>query len=163
MYTCEQVIIIDDNIQEIPILDEESQDIPLLDEEGQEIPIHDDGIQEIPILEDKEADITVTDGYPIIYYGSLTKVIPFTLTDFKQLGTKQKYVLAIPQKDHKLRNPFVKKIIVEKADAEEETPTFMTPVVCGERLLSTGTMKIYVTIDLSVYTAYEGKIYLEGE
>lgn len=133
MYKCEQVIIIDDNIQEIPI------------------------------LEDKEADITVTDGYPIIYYSCLTKVIPFTLTDFKQLGTKQKYVLAIPQKDHGLENPFVKKIVVEKADAEEETPTFMTPVVCGERLLPTGTLKIYVTIDLSVYTAYEGKIYLEGE
>lgn len=155
MSTLEKIEV---DVEQPPIQEINIKQNPLQEIQIDQIPLQEIGIEQTPLQE-----IALENAYPIITVDPLRATIPFTKNDFNQIGITQKYYMSIPQKTHKLRNPFVKKIIVEKADAEEETSTFMTPVVCGERLLSTGTMKIYVTIDLSGYTAYEGKIYLEGE
>lgn len=86
----------------------------------------------------------------------------FTKADFVQVGNAQKYCLAIPQREHKLLNPYVAKMIANQSD-DTEDGTYLASIVCSERLLSTGTIKIYVTIDLNSYPSYEGKIYLKGE
>lgn len=153
MSTLEKIEV---DVEQPPIQEINIKQNPLQEIQIDQIPLQEIGIEQTPLQE-----IALENAYPIIT--AFRATIPFTKNNFNQIGITQKYYMSIPQKTHKLQKPFVKKIIVEKADAEEETPTFMTPVVCGERLLSTGTMKIYVTIDLSVYTSYEGKIYLEGE
>lgn len=87
----------------------------------------------------------------------------FKITDFTQVAKTQKYYIRIPASEHKLTNPFVEKVILSKTSESEETNNYMTATVCGTRLLSTGTIKVYVTIDLTKYTEYTGKIYLQGE
>jgi hypothetical protein len=92
-----------------------------------------------------------------------TYVKEFTKYDFEQVGTAQRYYLTILQSDHKLKNPYVDKVLVmRKKDTEEET-TFYTQVVVEEKILSMGTVKIYLTIDLTKYDYYKGKIFLKGE
>lgn len=86
----------------------------------------------------------------------------FTKADFAQVGTAQLYVLAITKKEHGLTNPYVDKVIVTKSDGIE-TAAFQTAVIVQEKTLSTGTVKIYITIDINKYTEYSGKIYLRGE
>lgn len=87
----------------------------------------------------------------------------FKITDFTQVAKTQRYYISIPESEHKLINPFVEKVILSKTCNSEETSTYMTATVCGTRLLSTGTIKVYITIDLTKYTEYTGKIYLQGE
>lgn len=87
----------------------------------------------------------------------------FTISDFKQVGNSQRYVMAITKAEHGLANPYVDKMLINGAIDEEEATTYETAVVVGERTLSTGTIKVYVTIDLSQYTAYSGRIYIKGE
>ena len=87
----------------------------------------------------------------------------FTKADFTQVGTAQRYFIAIKQSEHGLTNPYVDKMLVNSKADSEETTTFQTVVVVGEKTLSTGTIKVYITIDLSKYTEYSGTIYLKGE
>lgn len=87
----------------------------------------------------------------------------FTKSDFVQVGTAQRYYIAIKQSEHGLTNPYVDKMLVNSKADSEETTTFQTVVVVGEKTLSTGTIKVYITIDLSKYTEYSGTIYLKGE
>ena len=87
----------------------------------------------------------------------------FTKDDFSQIGTSQQYVLAIPKSEHGLTKPYVEKVLINKSADNEETTTFQTSVAVGEKTLSTGTVKIYITINLDNYTEYSGKIYLRGE
>lgn len=86
----------------------------------------------------------------------------FTKSDFVQVGNLQKYYLSIPQREHKLVNPYVIKMVANQSD-DAEDGAYMTSVVCSERLLPTGTIKVYVTVDLNSYTSFDGKIYLKGE
>lgn len=87
----------------------------------------------------------------------------FTKEDFTQVAKAQRYYIAIPQREHKLAKPFVEKVILSKTADSEENNSYMVATVCETRLLSTGTIKVYITIDLSGYTEYNGKIYLKGE
>lgn len=87
----------------------------------------------------------------------------FTISDFSQVGNAQRYVMAITKAEHGLTNPYVDKMLINRAVDNEETTTFQTAVSVGERTLSTGTIKVYVTIDLSKYTVYSGTIYIKGE
>ena len=87
----------------------------------------------------------------------------FTKVDFKQVGTAQRYFISIKKAEHGLENPYVDKVLVNRSIDSEETTNFQTAVSVGEKTLSTGTIKIYVTIDLSKYTEYSGRIYLKGE
>lgn len=87
----------------------------------------------------------------------------FTKADFTQVGTAQRYFIAIKQAEHGLTNPYVDKMLVNRKADGEETTTFQTAVAVGEKTISTGTIKVYITIDLSKYTEYSGTIYLRGE
>lgn len=87
----------------------------------------------------------------------------FTKGDFTQVGTAQRYYIAITQAEHGLIKPYVNKVLVNSKIDGEETTTFQTAVVVGEKTLSTGTIKVYITIDLSKYTEYSGIIYLKGD
>ena len=87
----------------------------------------------------------------------------FTKTDFTQVGVEQKYFIAIKKAEHGLTKPYVDKVLVNSKADDVETTTFQTSVAVGEKTLSTGTIKIYITIDLSKYTEYSGTIYLKGE
>lgn len=78
----------------------------------------------------------------------------FTKADFTQVGTEQKYVLAIKKEEHGLNNAYVMKMIIN------DEPT---SCIYEDKTLSTGTVKIYVTIDLANKSQYNGKIYLKGE
>lgn len=79
----------------------------------------------------------------------------FTKSDFTQVGEEQKYVITIPKEEHGLDNAYVLKMILNG----EATSS----IVYEDKTLSTGTVKIYVTVDLSQLLQYEGKIYLKGE
>lgn len=92
-----------------------------------------------------------------------TYIKNFTKDDFTRVGVAQRYFIQILQKEHGLTNPYVNKMVVDYKKDNEETTNFQTPVVVQSKTLSTGTIKIYVTIDLSEYTEYSGKIYLIGE
>lgn len=89
----------------------------------------------------------------------------FYKSDFTQIGVLQKYCLTIPQSEHGLINPYVAKAILKVAvcDEDDEPGAAMGSFICKCRVLTTGTVKVYVTVDLSKYTEYTGKIYLEGE
>lgn len=87
----------------------------------------------------------------------------FTKSDFQQVGTEQRYFIAIKKAEHGLENPYVDKVLLNRSSDIDETTNFQTAVAVGEKTLSTGTIKVYVTIDLSKYTEYSGKIYLKGE
>lgn len=87
----------------------------------------------------------------------------FTKADFQQVGAAQRYFIAIRQAEHGLKNPYVSKILINRDKNSEETTNFKTSVVAGERTLSTGTIKVYITVDLSKLSDYSGKIYLAGE
>ena len=87
----------------------------------------------------------------------------FSIDDFSQLGTEQKYVMAIKKNEHGLKKPFVDKILLNQTADQNETTSFQTSVVMQEKTLPTDTIKIYVTIDLSKLTEYSGIIYLRGE
>ncbi len=87
----------------------------------------------------------------------------FTKADFTQVGTEQKFFLSIKKSEHGLNKPYVDKVLINSKANSEETTTFQSSVLVGEKTLSTGTIKVYVTIDLSKYTEYSGIIYLKGE
>lgn len=87
----------------------------------------------------------------------------FKKDDFIQVAKTQRYYIAIPKTEHKLNNPFVEKVILNEMIDSEGNGSSKVAVVCETRLLSTETIKIYVTIDLSAYEEYNGKIYLKGE
>ena len=80
---------------------------------------------------------------------------PFTISDFTQVGSEQKYVLSITKAEHGLTNPIVLKMVL----SGETSST----VVYEDKVLSTGTVKIYVMVDLQQLLQYNGKIYLQGE
>lgn len=115
-----------------------------------------------------------TNGYIYFYDGNeyepingkprdKTYIKEFIKRSFTQVGVAQRYFISIPKSEHGLTNPYVNKMLVNcKKDNEEET-SFDTPVVVHSKTLSTGTIKIYITIDLAEYTEYSGKIYLIGE
>jgi hypothetical protein len=87
----------------------------------------------------------------------------FTKADFTQVEGVQKYYVEIRKSLHGLKNPFCNEVIVTKSD-NGETETYMTSVLFSSRFFkSTETIRIYVTIDLSKYKEYSGKIYLKGE
>ena len=92
-----------------------------------------------------------------------TFVKTFVKGDFTQVGTLQRYFLQITKKEHGLLNPYVDKIVVNKKVDSEETQGFQTAIICQEKVLTTGTIKIYITVDLSNYTEYSGTIYLKGD
>lgn len=87
----------------------------------------------------------------------------FTKADFTQVGTEQKYYIAIKKAEHGLDKPYVDKVLINKSAGDDETTSFQSSVLVGEKTLSTGTIKIYITIDLSKYIEYSGIIYLKGE
>lgn len=80
---------------------------------------------------------------------------PFTISDFTQVGGEQKYVISITKDEHGLTNPIVLKMVL----SGETSST----VVYEDKVLSTGTVKIYVMVDLQQLLQYNGKIYLQGE
>lgn len=86
----------------------------------------------------------------------------FVKSDFSQ-ATNQRWYLQITKKEHGLTNPYVDKVVVHKKVDSEETQGYHTEVICQDKVLSTGTVKIYITIDLSQFTDYSGVIYLKGE
>lgn len=92
-----------------------------------------------------------------------TYVKQFNKADFTQLGTEQKYYITITKTEHGLNNAYVGKMLVNYTESGEDTADYQTAVVFEEKTLSTGTIKVYITIDLSQYTEYSGKIYLRGE
>lgn len=164
MYECYNPIIIQpEPTQEIPIEGNATQEVIIEDDASPDIVIEEDNSPDIIIDDGNDGDIPVEDGNPVILGGTINRIIPFTKDDFRRVGNLERWYIAIPERIHKLKNPFVKKIVLTKSDVEEETPTFMTPIICGERLLTTGTIKVYITIDLTKCTIYDGKIYLEGE
>lgn len=79
----------------------------------------------------------------------------FAKSDFKKLGEDNRYVLSIKKEEHKLVNPYVLKMLVESDG--------LTTCTYEDKSLSTGTVKIYVTINLDEIQEYSGKIYLNGE
>lgn len=87
----------------------------------------------------------------------------FTKADFIQIGMSQRYYISIKYSEHGLQNPYVDKILLDCNSDGSESTTFQTPIVASERTLSTWTIKIYVTVDLTKYTKYSGTIYLKGE
>lgn len=91
----------------------------------------------------------------------------FTKGTWIQIGNISKYYISITKKEHGLTNPYVAKVVLDKTETETDGEVTVTevaaPIVCKERLLSTGTIKIYIEIDLSEYSDYSGKIYLIGE
>lgn len=113
--------------------------------------------QEIIIEDEPTQDIALEDGNPVIL-AYLTRVIRFTKSDFVKVGDR--YVFSIPKEVHKFETPFVQKIFLAQTDEEG---AYMTPAVFGERVLPSGTIEVYVTVDLDSYTSYEGLIYVEGE
>lgn len=92
-----------------------------------------------------------------------TFIKQFTKSDFNQVGNTQKYYLLIMSEEHHLTNPYVEKILVNYKKDDEEVTNFKAPVVVGEKTLSSGAIKVYVTIDLTQYDEYSGTIYLKGE
>ena len=95
--------------------------------------------------------------------GSKQYIKNFVKGDFLQAGTKQRWYLQITKSEHGLTNPYVDKVVIHKKVDSEETQGFHTEVICQDKVLTTGTIKIYITIDLSQYTEYSGVIYLKGE
>ena len=91
----------------------------------------------------------------------------FEKNTWTQIGNTSRYCISITQKEHGLTNPYVAKVVLDKTETETDgevtVTTVSAPIVCKERLLSTGTLKIYISIDLSEFTKYSGKIYLIGE
>lgn len=87
----------------------------------------------------------------------------FTKSDFSQIATAQRYVISITKNEHGLKKPYVDKVLINRSADSEETVAFQTAVVVQEKTLSTDTIKVYITIDLTKYTEYSGKIYLRGE
>lgn len=88
--------------------------------------------------------------------------VEFSKDDFSQVGSEQKYVLTIPKTVHGLDNPYVVKMVVNTTDTVE-TEAFYTEVVYQSKSFADGSIKIYITTDLTQFTQYGGKIYLRGE
>lgn len=82
--------------------------------------------------------------------------------DFKHVGLSQKYYAEILKREHGLANPYVEKALLISAKDSDEEYTFDTPIVVGEKTLSTGTVKVYITISDSI-EEYKIKVYLKGE
>lgn len=87
----------------------------------------------------------------------------FTKEDFTKIPDTQRYYISITKNEHGLTKPYVDKVLINRISDSEETTTFQTPIVVGEKTLSTSTIKIFITIDLENYTEYSGTIYLKGE
>lgn len=88
----------------------------------------------------------------------------FKKTNFEKVSDlSSKSFVSILQVEHRLVNPYVEKVILlNTSDGIEET-TFNTPIVTGEKVLSNGTVKVYIDIDLSQFTDYNIKVFLKGE
>lgn len=84
----------------------------------------------------------------------------FTKANWQQVGALQRWVCEIPQTEHLLNKPRVTEVLLQMTESGE---TFLTPIVCGVRVLSSNTVKVYVELDLSTYSNFNGKIYLKGE
>lgn len=98
--------------------------------------------------------ITTKDTYVKVYEKS----------DFKRVSSlDDKYYIEILPTQHNLTNPYVEKAVLMNASDDDETSVFNTPVVVGEKVLTNGTVKVYVTIDLSTFTNYNIKVYLKGD
>lgn len=97
--------------------------------------------------------------------GKRTYVTTLTKDDFKRVGISQKYYAVILKSEHGLTNPYIEKALLVSAKDSDEEYTFDTPVVVGEKTLSTGTVKVYITINdfMERYEEYKIKVYLKGE
>lgn len=96
--------------------------------------------------------------------GGKTYIKEITGADFTQVGSTKKYCVSIKKSEHGLTNPFVEKAILLSLTDTEETEKINTPVIIGERTLSTGTVKVYVATNfIEQYYGYILKIYLKGE
>lgn len=88
----------------------------------------------------------------------------FNKSDFVKISTlSNKSYVSILQAEHKLVNPYIEKIILLNTSDDIEETTFNTNLVAGEKVLSNGTIKVYIDIDLSQFTDYNIKVFLKGE
>lgn len=151
-----------------------------------EIPIFKSNVFSLKTLESINALEEIPDEYPdwitivnaklaeidniISQSGTMSKrtyVKQLSKTDFIQVSKASTscYCATINKNEHGLDNPYIEKAILVRARDEYENYTFDTPVVVGEKTLSTGTVKVYITITdfMEKYEEYNLKIYLKGE
>lgn len=144
-------------------------------------PIYKSGIFELNTLDSINALNEIPDEYPewidianaklaeleqaIAHSGQKTYTKQLKKDDFTRVGLSQRYFAQITKKEHGLKNPYVEKALLVSAKDSDEEYTFDTPVVVGEKTLSTGTVKVYVTINdfMERYEEYNVKVYLKGE
>lgn len=93
-----------------------------------------------------------------------TFVKEFVLSDFSRVGLSDKYVMRIPDDEHRLASPYVDAVIANiKSETEEGSVTETAKILIGDSISSTGTVLIYVTLPLNKYTEFTGKIILKGD
>lgn len=92
-----------------------------------------------------------------------TYVKEFTKSDFKTVGLYSLYCISIPKSEHNLENPYVVKILAKCKGDNISGDTFLEPIVTKEKVFVDGSIKIYIEVNLLLYSEYSGKIYLKGE
>lgn len=84
-------------------------------------------------------------------------------TKLSTLSTSNVRYISILSYEHRLTNPYVEKVMLIDTTDDTETESFNTPLVVGEKVLSNGTVKVYIDIDISQLTNYNIKVFLKGE
>ena len=85
----------------------------------------------------------------------------FTKNDFVKMG--ENYVLSIPSVEHGITNPYLAQFLIDENSGGNASESYKVSAVCSSRVLSSKTVRVTITLDLSKYAEYSGKIYLKGE
>lgn len=90
----------------------------------------------------------------------------FVKSDWTKLTEEPLYMVQIKKSEHKLENPVVANAMLSYTWTDEDGVTHenvQSMIDIGDRVLSTGTVKLYVNCDLTKYEKYDLKIILQGD
>ena len=90
----------------------------------------------------------------------------FAKSDWTKLTEEPLYMVQITKSEHSLENPVVANALLSYTWIDEDGVTqenVQSSIDIGDRILSTGTVKLYVNYDISQYEKYDLKIILQGD
>lgn len=94
-----------------------------------------------------------------------TFIREFTLKDWTAIAGTQLYMIQITKAEHQLNRPILLRAMVasKREEAGGSVIESESSIDVKDKVLSTGTVKIYVNCDLAKYEKYNVKIILQGE
>ena len=90
----------------------------------------------------------------------------FAKSDWAKLTEEPLYMVQITKSEHNLKNPVVANALLSYTWIDEDGVTqenVQSSIDIGGRILSTGTVKLYVNYDIEQYEKYDLKIILQGD